>query len=594
MARDVGDGGPPANPGRTSAPPQRPVRDMNPVRAPTIGSMTATAGTLLSGRYRLEEQIGRGGMSTVWRAFDTTLERAVAIKMMHRDVARDSDQLERFRREAKAVAKVSSPYVVGVIDAGEEDHTPFIILEFVDGETLKERIRRLRRLDVAEAVAYAIEIARGLQAAHDRDIVHRDVKPQNVLLDEDGAARVTDFGIARSLADEGLTADGRVLGTTDYVSPEQALGHDVTPQSDVYSLGVVLYEMLTGDVPFHGENQVAVAMRHVREELPDVQAKRPEVSSALASVVDHATAKDLDVRYASAADFIADLEDALAIETARSGHITGEATTVFQSLPEQKRRRVPGGVRHPARWLLGIALVAVAVVAAFALLAGRAERGTGTKGAEPPPTLKAVSLGQSRAKDYDPPATSRSTRRPRRSCSTAIPRPSGTRRPTSTATSRRTASGLAIDAKPGVAARQLELRTATPGWSGQVLAADTADPAQDDRRPGVDAGRHDHEGDPGDARRPRHRRQAPALVPRLDRAVRRGPGEGGDLRGVPLPLGAPGRGSNPRALRAAGPSRAMLPVPACRVAPPPARAGRRARGRRRRSPPRACRRRSSR
>ena len=326
---------------------------MNPPDAATIVSMNATSGALLSGRYRLEEQIGRGGMSTVWKAFDTTLERAVAIKMMHRDVARDADQLERFRREAKAVAKVSSPYVVGVIDAGEEDHTPFIILEYVEGETLKSRIRRLKRLSVPEAVAYAIEIARGLQAAHDRDIVHRDVKPQNVLLDEDGAARVTDFGIARSLTDHGLTADGRVLGTTDYVSPEQALGHAVTPQSDLYSLGVVLYEMLIGDVPFHGENQVAVAMRHVRDELPDVQARRPEISSALASVVDHATAKDLEVRYATANDLIADLEDALAIETARSGHITGEATTVFQSLPAQKQSRVSGSVLHPWRWLDG-------------------------------------------------------------------------------------------------------------------------------------------------------------------------------------------------------------------------------------------------
>lgn len=446
---------------------------MNPVLAPTIRSMTATSGTLLSGRYRLEEQIGRGGMSTVWRAFDTTLERPVAIKMLHRDVARDSDQLERFRREARAVAKVSSPYVVGVIDAGEEDHTPFIILEFVDGETLKLRIRRLKRLDVAEAVAYAIEIARGLQAAHDRGIVHRDVKPQNVLLDEDGAARVTDFGIARSLADEGLTADGRVLGTTDYVSPEQALGHAVTPQSDVYSLGVVLFEMLTGDVPFHGENQVAVAMRHVREELPDVQAKRPEVSSALAAVVDRATAKDLEARYPTATEFIADLEDALTIETARSGHITGEATTVFQSLPEQKRRRVPGGVLHPARWLLGIALVAVAVVAAFALLAGRAERGTGTQGAKPPATLRAFSLGQSRAKDYDPLGDQKEHPE---TAALVLDRDPATVWDTESYLNGNLAKdgvGLAIDAKPGVAARQLELRTATPGWSGRVLAADT-------------------------------------------------------------------------------------------------------------------------
>src|SRR5271167_3704104 len=244
-------------------------------------------GTLLGGRYRLDAQIGRGGMSTVYRAMDETLERPVAIKLMNREIASDSDQLERFRREARAVAQLSNPYIVGVIDAGD-DHDPihprpYIVFEYVEGETLKDRIRRVGRLPITEAVAYAIEIARALGAAHARHIVHRDVKPQNVMVDDEGRAKVTDFGIARTLDEEGLTADGRVLGTTDYVSPEQALGQPVTGQSDLYSLGVVLYEMLTGDVPFKGENQVAVAMKHVREALPDVQSKRPEVSAALAA-----------------------------------------------------------------------------------------------------------------------------------------------------------------------------------------------------------------------------------------------------------------------------------------------------------------------
>jgi serine/threonine-protein kinase len=434
--------------------------------------MSSPAGTLIGGRYRIDEQIGRGGMSTVWKAFDTTLERPVAIKMMHRDVARDADHLERFRREAKAIARLSSPYVVGVIDAGEEDGTPYIVLEYVDGETLKERIRRQKRLPIAEAVAYAIEIARGLQAAHQRHIVHRDVKPQNVLLDEDGAARVTDFGIARSLTEEGLTADGRVLGTTDYVSPEQALGHAVTPQSDLYSLGVVLFEMLTGDVPFHGENQVAVAMHHVRDEIPDAQARRPEISTALAAVVDRATAKDLERRYPDAAAMIGDLEDALATETARSGHLTGEATAVFQSLPPQTQRRVPGGVVHPWRWLAGIALIAVAAVVAFALLAGRAERGTGTTGAKPPPALKAVSLGQSRAEDYDPLGDNRSESP--EAAGFAIDREPSTVWDTESYVGGNLGKdgvGLAIDAKPSLAARQIEIRTPTPGWSGAVYAA---------------------------------------------------------------------------------------------------------------------------
>src|SRR5271168_1681174 len=262
-------------------------------------------GTVIGGRYRLEDEIGRGGMSTVYRAFDTVLERPVAIKLMHREIAADSDQLERFRREARSVAQLNHPHVVIVIDAGEEptsdgadagavaQETPYIVLEYVDGETLKDVIRREGPLEIPQAIAYAIEIARALGAAHERQIVHRDVKPHNVLISEEGGAKITDFGIARTLTEEALTMAGRVLGTTDYVSPEQALGQPVTGQSDLYSLGVVLFEMLTGEVPFRGESPVAVAMKHVREDIPDVQARRPQISAATASVVDRAVAKDL-------------------------------------------------------------------------------------------------------------------------------------------------------------------------------------------------------------------------------------------------------------------------------------------------------------
>src|SRR5919201_6981116 len=161
--------------------------------------MSTLLGTTLSGRYRLEARIGAGGMSTVYRALDETLQRRVAIKLMNREFASDSDQLERFRREARAVAQLSHPHIVGVIDAGEDEGRPYIVFEFVEGETLKQRINELGRLPVDESVAYAIEIARALGAAHAHGIVHRDVKPQNVLIDEEGSAKVTDFGIARSL-----------------------------------------------------------------------------------------------------------------------------------------------------------------------------------------------------------------------------------------------------------------------------------------------------------------------------------------------------------------------------------------------------------
>src|SRR3984893_4250861 len=287
-------------------------------------------GTLLGGRYRLDAQVGRGGMSTVYRAFDVVLERPVAIKLMHRETAADSDQLERFRREARSVAQLNHPQIVTVIDAGEDSSpdgeagSPYIVLEYVDGETLKDLIRREGPLEITQTIAYAIEIARALGAAHERQIVHRDVKPQNVLIGDEGGAKITDFGIARSLSEEGLTVPGRVLGTTDYVSPEQALGQPVTGQSDLYSLGIVLYEMLTGQVPFHGESPVAVAMKHVREAIPDVRALRPELSAATAAVLDRAVAKDLARRYPSAASMAADLEEVLAIETSRSGQATGE------------------------------------------------------------------------------------------------------------------------------------------------------------------------------------------------------------------------------------------------------------------------------
>src|SRR5215207_8072966 len=253
-------------------------------------------GTLIGDRFRLEGKIGSGGMSTVYRAFDPTLERWVAIKLMHRDISSDPDQLERFRREARAVAQLNHPHVVTVIDAGEDEGAPYIVFEYVEGETLKDRIRRLGRLPVSEAVAYAIEIGRALESAHSNRLVHRDVKPQNVLIDPDGRAKVTDFGIARSLEAQGLTATGRVLGTTDYVSPEQALGHEVTGQSDIYSLGIVLYEMLTGETPFQADTQVAVAMKQVRDPLPDVQRRRPEISAALAAVVERSTAKETQNR----------------------------------------------------------------------------------------------------------------------------------------------------------------------------------------------------------------------------------------------------------------------------------------------------------
>jgi serine/threonine-protein kinase len=448
--------------------------------------MSTLVGIQLSGRYRLDAQIGAGGMSTVYRAFDQTLERPVAIKLMHREIASDSDQLERFRREARAVAQLNHPHIVGVIDAGEDEGRPYIVFEYVEGETLKDRIRRMGRLPIDEAIAYAIEIARALGYAHSRNIVHRDVKPQNVLIDLEGSAKVTDFGIARSLDQEGLTADGRVLGTTDYVSPEQALGHAVTGQTDIYSLGVVLFEMLTGSVPFQGENQVSVAMKHVREDLPDLQSRRREASATLAAVLDRMTDKDLGRRYPEVPTLVADLEEALAIETARAGHSTGEATAVIRTLPLSARRRLPFRARHSIPILAVIALLAVAG-GLVALLAKegveRTQRGTGAGQIQAPQGESVVSLARTSAADYDPQGddTEHAEEAP-----LVVDRLTDTTWSTEDyksglAGAGKEGVGLYLDADPGVEAVRLEVQSVEPGWTMEIYGA-----AGDEVPPDVD------------------------------------------------------------------------------------------------------------
>jgi eukaryotic-like serine/threonine-protein kinase len=360
----------------------------------TARPSSSMIGTVLSSRYRLEAKLGSGGMSTVYLARDETLDRPVAVKVMHREMSEQEDQLQRFRQEARAVAKLTHPNVVSVIDAGEDGGHPYIVFEYVKGETLKQRVARVGALDTQEAIAYAIEVARGLSVAHARNMVHRDIKPQNVLIDEEGRAKLTDFGISRQLEQEGVTATGRVLGTTDYVAPEQAMGHATDPRSDIYSLGVVLYEMLVGQVPFHAESQVGVAMKHVNEELPDVQRRRPEVSAAVALVVERATAKDPAERYQSIGEMIDDLETALEVEAARAGSTSSEATSVLDAVPPPNRKLSGRG-----RWSWA-AIVILLLVAGGALLAVQLiSSGIGGGGAN---EGKGGNVAISAATDYDP------------------------------------------------------------------------------------------------------------------------------------------------------------------------------------------------
>ena len=308
-------------------------------------------GESIAGRYELEELAGTGGMSSVYRARDTLLERYVALKVLHEYHGADAESIERFRREARAVAQLSHPNIVTVIDRGEDGGRQFIVFEYVDGENLKELVAREGPLPVGRALELGIQIGEGLACAHENGVVHRDVKPQNVLLNGDGLAKVTDFGIARSLdVEHGMTQTGTIVGTSNYIAPEQASGRGVDERTDIYSLGVVLFELLTGDVPFPGENFVAVALRHVHEQAPSVLERRPDVPLRVAHLVERALAKDPDDRFPSMTSMVAELRACLADESEPDG-----ARTMIvppRAVKQSRPRRPAAGVaadRAPPR-----------------------------------------------------------------------------------------------------------------------------------------------------------------------------------------------------------------------------------------------------
>jgi serine/threonine-protein kinase len=267
-----------------------------------------------------------------------------------------------------------------------------------------------------------------------------------------------------------------VLGTTDYVSPEQALGHDVNGQSDIYSLGIVLYEMLTGDVPFHGENQVSVAMKHVREDLPDVKRRRPEIAAGLAAILDRMTCKDLRKRYSDALTLQADLEEALSRELARTGHSTGEATAILATLPEGARRRLPFRLRRRRLPIIAfVVLVLVAVPTVFLLAkegVNRTQRGTGQGTVKPEPGTRVVSVKRTSAKDFDPAGDGEEHHT---QAFNAVDKDPGTDWSTEGYTSGNLGKdgvGIYVDADPGVAARSIEVDTPDPGWTAEIRVAD--------------------------------------------------------------------------------------------------------------------------
>jgi eukaryotic-like serine/threonine-protein kinase len=328
-------------------------------------------GETIAGRYGLEEVVGHGGMSTVYKAHDSLLERNVALKILHQQYNEDEDFVERFKREARSVAQLQHPNIVTVIDRGEEDGRQYIVFEYIDGENLKELVVRKGRLDVREALEIALEIARGLGFAHDHGLVHRDVKPQNVLLNGDGGAKVTDFGIARSLdVDRGVTQTGTVLGTSNYIAPEQASGQPVDAHTDVYSLGIVLYEMLTGELPFPGENFVAVAMKHIQEPSPSVLDVRGDVPLRVAEMIDRALEKDPEQRFPTMDAFADEIEANLAeLDRGEDAAVT-LVVPAAQRLKQRTRQRKPVSRLPLLIGLLGALAIAAVIVGLLTLRGG--------------------------------------------------------------------------------------------------------------------------------------------------------------------------------------------------------------------------------
>jgi len=324
-------------------------------------------GTVVDGRYRVLGRIGAGGMADVWLAEDTHLQRRVALKVLHRRFAQDREFVERFRREAESAAGLQDPNIVSVFDRGEFEDTYYIAMQYVEGPTLKQLIDR--GLTPEQAVPLIRQVLEAARFAHRKGVVHRDLKPHNVLIDDEGKAHVTDFGIARAGVSE-ITQTGSVMGTPHYLSPEQAQGFDVTAVSDLYSIGVILYEALTGRVPFEADSAVAVAMKQVSQTPQRPSSINPRVSPALDAVVMRALEKEPGERFQNADAFIA------ALDAAIRDPGQGAGTADFAALPPVVATPVEAGEdpeeederNRRRRWIIAaIAAVLIGLLVGFAL-----------------------------------------------------------------------------------------------------------------------------------------------------------------------------------------------------------------------------------
>ena len=266
-------------------------------------------GMMIGDRYEILEKIGTGGMSDVYKAKDHKLNRFVAVKVLKQEFSENANFVSKFRIEAQAAAGLTHPNIVNVYDVGEEEGIYYIVMELVEGITLKKYIEKKARLSVKEAISIAIQVSMGIEAAHNTHIIHRDIKPQNIIISKEGKVKVTDFGIAKAATSNTITSN--VMGSVHYTSPEQARGGYSDEKSDIYSLGITMFEMLTGRVPFNGETTVAIAIKHIQEEMPSPRDYVPEIPVSVEQIVFKCCQKSPDRRYQSMGELIVDLKRSL-------------------------------------------------------------------------------------------------------------------------------------------------------------------------------------------------------------------------------------------------------------------------------------------
>ena len=305
-------------------------------------------GQKINNRYEIVKTIGEGGMANVYLANDTILDRKVAIKVLRGDLSSDDKFIRRFQREALSVSNLSHPNIVEVYDVGEEDGSHYIVMEYIEGKTLKQLLKKRESLTLTEVIDIMSQLTDGIAHAHDSYIIHRDIKPQNIMIEDDGRIKITDFGIAMALNATQLTQTNSVMGSVHYLPPEQASGKSATVKSDIYSLGILMYELLTGTVPFKGDNAVEIALKHMKEKIPSIRKQDPSIPQSVENIITKATAKNPRNRYDSAKEMYEDLLHCLDEEHANDKKISFEypendfdSDTPIISAPTKKKIEKP-------------------------------------------------------------------------------------------------------------------------------------------------------------------------------------------------------------------------------------------------------------